>query len=55
MLSTPIMLESLDSPLLLETAKFAIHAVYTKFNRCTWLLHGYIIFESDTLFYKKLI
>ena len=37
MLSTPIMLESLDSPLLLETAKFAIHAVYTKFNRSVYL------------------
>jgi len=31
MLSTPIVLESLDSPLLQETAKFAIHALYTKF------------------------
>ena len=38
MLSTPIVLESLDSPLLLETAKFAIYALYTEFvGRCTWL------------------
>jgi len=28
MLSTQIVLESLDSPLLLETAKFVIHALY---------------------------
>ena len=38
MLSTPIVMESLDSPLLLGTAKFAIHALYTEFvGRCTWL------------------
>ena len=38
MLSTPIVLESLDSPLLLETAMFAIHALYTEFvGRCSWL------------------
>ena len=38
MLSTPIVLENLDIPFLLETSKFAIHALYTEFvGRCTWL------------------
>ena len=38
MLSTPIVLESLDCPFLLETAKFAIHGLYTEFvGRCTCL------------------
>ena len=38
MLCTPIGLESLDNTLLLETATFAIHALYTEFiGRCTWL------------------
>jgi len=31
MLSTPIVLKSLDSPLPLETATFVIHALYTEF------------------------
>jgi len=43
MLPTPIVLESLDIPLLLETAKFAIHALYTEFvGRCTWLFFQFI-------------
>jgi len=38
MLSIPFVLESLDNPLLLETAKFAIYALYTEFvGLCTWL------------------
>ena len=38
MLSTPIVMESLDSSLILETAKYDINALYTEFvGRGTWL------------------
>ena len=53
MLSTPIVLESLDRPLLLETAMFVISALYTEFvGRCTW---PYSIYMRSGTFPPKVL